>query len=105
MPTHVVRYAERFPATPRTRPVDAIATTQRRDRIDAGHDFALGQMPVAHQPLISELVGMAAEQGGYFALDSLRQQRSCTIAQQLGQRIGGRAKFQVLISNISKGPL
>src|SRR5271155_2199133 len=36
-------------------------------RSDAGHDFALRQMPVAHQPLaavIGELVGMVAEQGG-----------------------------------------
>jgi hypothetical protein len=35
------------------------------------------QMPVAHQTLaavIGELVGMAAEQGGYFGLDRLRQQ-------------------------------
>ena len=32
-----------------------------RDRTDAGHDLAFGQMPVAHQPLaavIGQLVGM-----------------------------------------------
>jgi hypothetical protein len=36
-------------------------------------------MTVAHQPLpaaIGELVGMAAEQGGNFGLDGLRQQAS-----------------------------
>jgi len=58
-----------------------------RDRADAGHDLALGQMPVAHQTLaavIGELVGMAAEQGGYFCLDRLRQQRSSPVAQHLG---------------------
>jgi hypothetical protein len=46
-----------------------------RDRIDAGHDLALGQMPVAHQALaavICELVDMAAEQGDYFGFDRLR---------------------------------
>jgi hypothetical protein len=62
----------------------------RRDRTDAGHDFALGQMSVAHQPLpavIGELVGMAAEQGGNLGLDGLRQQRSRAITQHLGQRI------------------
>src|SRR5262249_15683583 len=50
-----------------------------RDRTDAGHDFALGQMPVTHQALaavIGEFVDVAAEQGGYFGLDRLRQQRS-----------------------------
>jgi hypothetical protein len=48
-------------------------------------------MPVTHQALaaiIGELVGMAAEQGGHFGLDRLRQQRSHPIAQHLGQRIG-----------------
>jgi hypothetical protein len=54
-----------------------------RDRTDAGHDFALGQMPVAHQPpaaVISEFVVMAAEQGGNLRLDGLRQQRSRPVA-------------------------
>ena len=44
-------------------------------------------MPVTHQALaavIGELVGMAAEQGGYFGLDRLRQQRSRPVAQHLG---------------------
>jgi hypothetical protein len=45
-------------------------------------------MTVAHQPLpaaIGELVGMAAEQGGNFGLDGLRQQRiaECTWLREL----------------------
>jgi hypothetical protein len=50
-----------------------------------GHDLALGQMSVAHQPLatvLGHLVGMAAEQGCNLCLDSLRQQRSRAIAQK-----------------------
>ena len=46
------------------------------DRADAGHDLALGQMPVAHQSLaavVGQLVGMAGEQGCYLGLDGLRQ--------------------------------
>src|SRR5271170_4425003 len=65
--------------------------TAHRDRTDAGHDFALGQMPVAHQPLVAiigELVGMAADQGGNLRLDGPRQQRSRAVAKHLGQRIG-----------------
>jgi putative transposase len=47
-------------------------------------------MSVAHQPLatvLGQLVGMAAEQGCNLGLDSLRQQRSRVVAQNLGQRI------------------
>ena len=65
--------------------------TAYRDRTDAGHDFALGQMPVAHQPLaavVGELVGMAVEQGRNLGLDRLRKQRSRAVAQNFGQRIG-----------------
>ena len=61
------------------------------DRTDAGHDLALGQMPMAHQPLaaiIGELVGVAAEQGRDFGFNGLCQQRAGTVAQNLGQRIG-----------------
>jgi hypothetical protein len=45
---------------------------------------------MAYQPLatiIGALVRMAAEQGRNLGLDSLRQQRSRAIAQNLGQRI------------------
>jgi hypothetical protein len=46
---------------------------------------------MAHQPLaavIGEFVGMAAQQGGHLGLNRLRQQRSCAVTQDLGQRIG-----------------
>jgi hypothetical protein len=47
---------------------EALATlTARfaRHRADPGHDLALGQMPVTHQPfaIARQLLGMAAEQG------------------------------------------
>jgi hypothetical protein len=72
---------------------DAVAHARAAhcDRTDAGHDLALGQMPVAHQPLaavIGQLVGMAAQKGCNLGLDGLRQQRSRSVAQNLGQRIG-----------------
>jgi|SRR6187200_3377777 hypothetical protein len=47
-------------------------------------------MSMAHQPLaaiIARLVGIPAEQGCDFGFDSLRQQRSRTVAQHLDQRI------------------
>jgi hypothetical protein len=62
-------------------------------------------MPVAHQALaavIGELVDMAAEQGGYFGLDCLRQQRSRPVAQHLGQRIG-ECPWLGKLKNISLG--
>ena len=46
------------------------------DRANAGHDLALRQMSMAHQPLaaiLGRLVGIPAEQGCDFGLDSLRQ--------------------------------
>ena len=68
----------------------AHARAAHRDRTDAGYDFALGEMPVAHQPLAAitgKLVGMAADERGNLRLDRLRQQRSRAVAQHLGQRI------------------
>jgi hypothetical protein len=47
-------------------------------------------MSMAHQPLaaiIARLIGIPAEQGCDFGFDSLRQQRSRTVTQHLGQRI------------------
>jgi hypothetical protein len=61
------------------------------DRTDVGHDLAVGQVPMAHQPLAAisgELVGVAAEQGRDFGFNGLRQQRARAVAQNLGQRIG-----------------
>ena len=69
----------------------AHARAANGDRADAGHDLALGQMPVAHQPLppiIGQIVGMAVEQGCNLGLDRLRKQRSRAVAQNFGQRIG-----------------
>ena len=81
------------------------ARAAHRDRTDAGHDLALGQMPVAHQSLVAavgQLVGMAAEQGCNLGLDSLRQQRSRAVAQNLGQRIG-KSSWLGELENISVG--
>src|SRR4030095_17096660 len=98
----------------RRRKADALATfaaavTHARaahsDRTDAGHDFALGQMPVAHQPpaaIIGALVGMAAEQARNLGLDGLRQKRSRTGAQNLSQRIG-KSPWLRELENISVG--
>ena len=67
------------------------ARATHRDRTDAGHDLAFGQMSVAHQPLsavVGELVGMAVEQGCNLGFHRLRKQRSRAVAQNFGQRIG-----------------
>jgi hypothetical protein len=51
-------------------------------------------MSMAHQPLaaiIARLIGIPAEQDCDFGFDSLRQQRSRTVAQHLGQRINKTA--------------
>jgi hypothetical protein len=66
------------------------ARAAHSDRTDAGHDFTLGQMPVAHQSpaaITGELVGMAAEHARNLSLDGLRQKRSRAVAQNLSQRI------------------
>ena len=63
------------------------------DRTDAGHDLALGQTAVAHQPLaaiIGNLVGVPAKQRRHFGLDGLRQQRSRPVAQNLRKFLVGR---------------
>jgi hypothetical protein len=63
---------------------------QHGNRTDAGHDLALGQMPMAHQPrpaISSQLVGVVAEKACNLGLHSLRQQRSRAIAQNFCQRI------------------
>src|SRR6266446_1995405 len=83
----------------------AHARAAHSDRTDAGHDLTLGQMPVAHQPLaaiIGELVGMATEQARNLGLDSLRQQRSRAVAQNLGQRIG-KSSWLGELENVSVG--
>src|SRR5205085_4610266 len=77
----------------------------RRDRADAGHNLALGQMTVAHQPLTSivgELVGVALEKPGHLRRDGLGQKRAGTAAQHLSQRVGKRAWLGKL-ENITVG--
>jgi hypothetical protein len=46
-----VRRAARSPTNGAFASAIAHARAAHRDWTDAGHDFALGQMPVAHQPL------------------------------------------------------
>src|SRR6266576_4756589 len=62
-------------------------------------------MPVAHQPLaavVGQLIGMAPEQARNLGLDSLRQQRSRAIAQNLGQRIS-KSSWLGELENVSVG--
>ena len=52
------------------------AWAPHRDCTDAGHDLALGQMPVAHQSpaaIIGQLVGMGAEPSRNLGFDGLPQ--------------------------------
>src|SRR6516165_9502124 len=79
--------------------------TAHRHRTDTGHDLALGQMPVAHEPLaavLGQLVSMQTQQSSNLGLDRLRQQRSRAIAQYLGQRIDKSSWLREL-ENISLG--
>src|SRR5262249_55822999 len=62
-------------------------------------------MSVPHQPLaaiVGHLIGVPAEQGPDLGLDSLRQQRSCAVAQNLGQRIG-KSSWLGEVENVSVG--
>jgi len=106
-PTRVGRQNRRRKADPLATFAAAVAHARaaHSDRTDAGHDLTLGQMPVAHQPLaaiIGELVGMATEQARNLGLDSLRQQRSRAVAQNLGQRIG-KSSWLGELENVSVG--
>src|SRR5205807_4240671 len=81
------------------------ARSAHRDRADAGHNLALGQVTVAHQPLTSilgELVGVALEKPGHLRCDSLGQKCAGTAAQHLSQRVGKRAWLGKL-ENITVG--
>jgi hypothetical protein len=60
---------------------------------------------VAHEPLaaiIGQLVDMVAEQGRNLGLDGMRQQRSCAVAQNLGQWVG-KSSWLAELENISVG--
>ena len=53
--------------------------------------IAFSQMSMPHRPLaaiIGQFVGMATEEGCNLRLDGLRQQRSRTAVQHLGQLLG-----------------
>src|ERR1700738_1606714 len=80
-------------------------TRGQRDRTDAGHDLAFGQMPVAHQPMVAvlgQIVSMRAEQCCNLDLDRLRQQRPCAVAQYLGQGIS-KSSWLGELENVSVG--
>jgi hypothetical protein len=61
------------------------------DCANAGHDRPLRQVAVPNQALsavIGALVGMFREKACYFGFDSSSKQRSCAVAQNIGQSIG-----------------
>ncbi len=73
----------------------AVANAWRanRNRADAGHDLAFGQVAVAHQPsaaFFGARLGVAIKERGNLRLDRPRQQGPGAAAQHLGQRIGKR---------------
>jgi hypothetical protein len=83
----------------------AHARATHGERAYAGHDLALGQVPMAHEPLatvVGQLVGMGAEQGCNLGLDDLRQQRSRAVVQNLGQRIS-KSSWLAELENVSVG--
>src|SRR5260221_1074061 len=83
----------------------AHARATHGERAYAGHDLALGQVPMAHESLatvVGQLVGMGAEQGCNLGLDGLRQQRSRAVAQNLGQRIS-KSSWLGELENVSVG--
>ena len=72
---------------------DAALWRANRNRADAGHDLAFGQVAVAHQPsaaFFGARLGVAIKERGYLRLDRPRQQGPGAAAQHLGQRIGKR---------------
>src|SRR5262245_12905404 len=83
----------------------AHARTAHGHWTDAGHDLALGQIPVSHQPLApvrGQLVGMGTEQAHNLGLNSLRQQRSVAAAQNIGQRVR-KSSWLRKLENVSVG--
>ena len=75
------------------RPVRSRTRGANRNRADAGHDLAFGQVAVAHQPsaaFFGARLGVAIKERGNLRLDRPRQQGPGAAAQHLGQRIGKR---------------
>ena len=82
--------AEANPLTPDGLPV-AHTRLAHSHRPDAGHDLALGQMPVPHDALAARLgleIGISPQEVSDFRLDGLREQGSRPVAQNRGERIG-----------------
>jgi hypothetical protein len=75
-----------------------------RNCTDASHDLALGQMPVANQPLAAIIgleTGLLGEKFRNLGLDRPRQQRTRAATQNFGERIGespGWASWKTLVS-------
>ena len=72
----------------------AHARAAHGDWTDAGHDLALGQMPVADQPMaavLRQLVGMTGEQGCNLGLDRVRL---CQAATPIAVTIRRRSVFR-----------
>src|SRR5260370_38857414 len=83
----------------------AHARAPHGERAYAGHDLALGQVPMAHESLatvVGQLDGMGDEQGCNLGRDGLRQQRSRAVAQNLGQRIS-KSSWLGELENVSVG--
>src|SRR5947207_1268672 len=69
----------------------AHARLAHRHRADAGHDLALGLMPVTHDALVARLgleIGISPQKVSDFHLDGLREQGMRPVAQNLSERIG-----------------
>src|SRR5208282_5790312 len=85
----------------------AIAHTRlaHRNRTDASHNLALGQMPVANQPLAAIIgleTGVLGEKFRNLGLDRPRQQRTRAAAQNFGERIG-ESPWLGELENVSLG--
>ena len=70
----------------------AVADTRlaHRDRADAGHDLALGQMTVAHNALVTIFglqIAMLGKKVRHLCLNGMDEQRSRPVAQNLGERV------------------
>src|SRR4029077_1663315 len=82
--------AEPNPLTTNGLPI-AHARLAHGHRSDAGHDLALGQLPVAPHALGARLgleIGISPQEVSDFRLDGLREQGTCPVSQNLSERIG-----------------
>src|ERR1700704_3110553 len=80
---------EPYPLTTDGLPV-AHARLAHGHRSDAGHDLALGQVPMTHDALVARLglkIGISPQEVSDFRLDGLREQGTRPVAQNLSERI------------------